>query len=437
MAVYGPLPGLRITWQAYAGGGDFAAYNIYRRPLRTILDEHETAEVVTQTTQTLMQVADLFDGYQGALAIRCSFPWNNASEPGGGAGTATIWVVYEDSNNYLWLYYAEATNSYKFSRAVAGVVTTVTIAASVTIDAAVTLVARWTTTAIGLSLNGAAFQTASTGSGEIVEDYIDIGTRQGFDVSDAEVSWVVTFAGALDNTDAAAIDAWDDDEWGDYPPSLESLRDLASVATAVPSGLWANLEATSYKVVLADWSLIKAETTETRLAHTDRRVWSGQTYEYAVTATANIYGDTIESEKQVPLASDVNTHDELAIHNVHDETDYVLLSARAQAVEPAQEVGYVLARGRNKRTAQYGELEDTRIRIELVPHIHSDRRDWELLRAFFTRQRAAGAVFCVRPGHAPEGWYAQIASLPRGDDIATWTSGIDLQEVYVDEDELA
>lgn len=435
---YGPLPGLRVVIpSAYAGAGDFVSYNFYRRPLRTILDEHETAEVVTQTVQTLMQRADLFDGYQGALAMRCSFPWDNTSEPGGGTGIATIWVVYEDANDYLWLYYDEATNSYKFARAVAGVVTTVTIAASVVVDAAVTLTARWTTTAIGLSLNGAAFQTAATGSGEIVEDYIDIGTRQGFDVSNVDVDWVVTFAGTLDNTDAATIYAWADDEWGDYPPSLEPLRDLTTTTTAIPSGLWASLEDTSYKVVPADWTLIKTETSQTRLAHTDRRAWSRQVYQYAVTVTANLFGDALESDKQTPPLQDSNTQTELAIHNVHDETDYVLLSARAQAVAPAQEVGYVLARGRTKRTAQYGELEDSRIRIDLVPHLLSDRTDWQQLRKFFTKQREAGAVFCVRPHHAAEGWYAQIDKLPRGDDVALWSTGIELAEAFVDEDELA
>lgn len=432
---YGPLPGLRFTWTAYADGYTFTYYNVYRRPLRTLLTHNETVTVTESSPRVLLPTTDLFDGYQGAIAVRFSFPWDNTTEPGGGTGTPTVWEFYEDADNYLWLYYDETSNSYKFSRRVSGTTTTVTIAASVTLNADVTLIAYWTSAAIGLSLNGASFQTSATSSGEIDQSLLDIGSARGFYESSIAVDWFLTFSGTIANADATAMYAWSNDEFGDYPPSFDSINELSTaLTTAIPSCLWVNEEETAHKVAIHDWVRIAEIDDSAKNFFTDRRTASGQIYQYTVTATATVYGETVESERQSPPSADSNTHTKIAIHNVNNESDYILIKGRASRLIPTLESAYVQARGRQQRTAQYGELEDSRIVIEPITHLLADKTDWDLLRTFFTKQREAGAIFCVRPGHSAESYYVQIDTLVRNDSPKWWAGSIELQEVYFDEE---
>src|SRR5690606_30147131 len=86
--------------------------------------------------------------------------------------------------------------------------------------------------------------------------------------------------------------------YGDDVPAPEDLRDVAG---AVPTLIWdARSPEAALAVEYADWVNVASLDDAASPQYTYDRVASGREYEFAVTVTANVFGDVLESDKQSP-----------------------------------------------------------------------------------------------------------------------------------------
>jgi len=420
------LPGIGLEWTAYAGSDTFLRYTVDRREQRTVIDEHESFDIEDLAPRLLLPAADVISAVQGAIAMRVTIPWDNASEPGGGTGTPTFFDYREDASNFVQGRYDEANNRFQLRRCIGGVTSTLNVSRAITLNETVTLVWAWDATTLYLSVNGAAATSGSGGTGAAVDaDWIDLGTEQGLQDANLTWLWVLTFAAVPTTAELALIGALAD--------GLHDVPELSAIASALPLLLWSVDEVTGSKVVLDDWTTIAEITDVDRPAYRDYAVASGQVYEYSVRTWANVFGDVLYSDRQEPPVADSCTFDGVVIQDTLDSTRFAIVRGREWKVEPQQDVAYVAVSGRERWTAQYGELEAARISLTPVPHVLTDFEEWEQVRALFSRQRTSGTVYLIRPGHLPERYYAQIAGLDRTDPLVLWQAGMQFIEAHFDE----
>lgn len=421
----GPLPGIRWDWDEYTGLDPFMAYVVERRELRTLLDGHAPLTVqIEDDGRTLLATADVLNGIRGAVAMRLDFPWDNASEPGGGSGFPTFFDWQEDGSNIIRGRYDEANNRLQVLRVTDEGTSTLNAPQAITTGKH-TLVVAWDEDTLYVSFDGSPFVTAaSVAAIEIEAEAADIGSRQGFDKAEADVIWLLTFAAVPTTAQLAAIHAL-----GDLP-YVDALRNMAS---ARPVGMWIGEDPAGIKVVPKSWTTIATINDITRTWFTDYRPASGKPYEYAVRVTANVFGEPITSDRQDPPPADAVRWRGVALHDVIDPADFLILHGRETRVQPEQDREYVQARGRRERTAQYGERRDRRIELTPIPHAIDEHIEWQRIERFLALEQDAGRIYLLRPGHRPESYFVVIDEASRSDVLVLGESALTFQQVYFDE----
>lgn len=420
-------PGIRVDWTAYAGSG-FVDYPVYRRELRSVLDEQETLtmQITGDFDRMQMPSVDIINGIQWAIAERVTFPWDNSTEPGGGSSYAVFFDYQEDSSHYCRGRYDEANNRLQLIRETTAGVSTLNVNRAITLNETVTLVWAADADTLYLSINGAPFETVASVAGiELDIDAVDIGTQLGLFPAEVITHWVALFADIPTEDDLAILAALSDD--------VRAPGELSDLVDAVPTAVWHSDELTGAKVVIDEWTQIAAVDVETMPYFVDYGVASGRDYEYAVTVRASIFGDLMESDKQYPYPIGSVEWGGVAIHDVRDPNRYVICRSREWTVDPQLDAAEVFASGRTLPTMQYGEADSARMALTPIIHTLADRYEWTALRSLFGRQASAGAIYWVRPGHVPERYTAQLAGVMRTDDLTTWQSAIPFVEAHFDE----
>lgn len=152
----------------------------------------------------------------------------------------------------------------------------------------------------------------------------------------------------------------------------------------------------------------------TARAYADHHTGSGVRYEYAVTWTADVSGDVLESEEQEPpVAGEVAWRGGF-IHDPADPAVYAPVLAREVGVEQHQQQTTLRARGRREDTVFVGEGFGRAYEVGVIPTQIHDRVPYERLRAMLDRQ-FAGATYCLRLGHSGEVVFGRLDALRRQD----------------------
>lgn len=186
----------------------------------------------------------LLDVNQGAIGMRWRKRW-----AGGGAEPGHRFFSWRDGSiNALELYYE--AGSIIFASAAAGAVLSAPITDSSAAETDHTLVAYWTPTAIGLSIDGSAFSMNARGTiPTIAGTVFDIGRYSPSAVqwADADLFWMVLLSSVPTRADSQALHAFgnSDPTWSQIPgiPTLLWPCDDANYLTADPgpSGILTDL----------------------------------------------------------------------------------------------------------------------------------------------------------------------------------------------------
>lgn len=149
-------------------------------------------------------------------------------------------------------------------------------------------------------------------------------------------------------------------------------------------------------------------------AYTDHHTGSGVGHEYALTWTASVSGDLLESDEQAgPPASAATWHGAF-VHDPADPVVYATVLAREVGVEQRQQQAALRVRGRREDTMFVGEGFGRTYELGLAPSVISDRTAYDRLRAMLDRQ-FAGAAYCLRIGHSGEVVFGRLDALRRQD----------------------
>lgn len=369
---------------------------------------------------------DVLSAVVGGVSLRARLSWGNSTEP----ASSMVFLDYrDDASNYLKLEYDGTANAWKLTRCVAGTTSTVSVADTVATDDKVLLTAYWDTTTIGLAVDAGSISTAAAASDEVefATALADLGSLAGASHAYADLFWAVFFHDAPSAADVTALHGY-----GDDAPAPEDLRDLSS---ARPVAIWDARNPEQVTQVERDaWVNVVTVTDQGTPSYAYESPASGQNYEFAVTVTANVFGDIIEGEKPTAVHDSV-TFDDWYLQEVGiDGPHFAYLSSGSASVEVRQEISYVRPRGRVAPSAQIGEYEARRVTLSGVPRYHeSERAEWERLYDLVRRQRTTGAVLLLRPPHVPERYFGQVDPTSRSDTVPSYGFRLDLQEVHYDE----
>lgn len=182
----------------------------------------------------------------------------------------------------------------------------------------------------------------------------------------------------------------------------------------------------------AGWERIAMLTSQAETAYSDYAVASRVVYEYAVTQSANVSGDILESTKQTPPVTGRVAFDWTYGHEVGFPDNWLCYFNLDQNVDVNQDVEFRTAWGRSAPTAFVGELDADAIQISGLPDIQRGAV-WSALRSMATRQVVAASPFCFRIGVSGERWFAAIASLGKRSGERQYEAGLTLRQVYYEE----
>ena len=156
---------------------------------------------------------------------------------------------------------------------------------------------------------------------------------------------------------------------------------------------------------------------------------------YAVTWTANVSGDVLESEPQdAPVSASVAFRGGW-LHEVASPDLATPLLVREAGVTSDQELTYRRARGRSLPSAFVGAGRGRDLRLTPAPESLGDPALWAFLRDLQARQFEAGALLCLRLGYREgERYFVQLDGLEE-----QHASGLDrvrlgFREVHFDEE---
>lgn len=150
------------------------------------------------------------DATQGSVAMRVRPGWPATAQPYGAGNDPRVFSWVNGATDLIELTYQESSDTWRLERRGASVSDAVSSAAQgFAAGDLITLIAKWTATTLGISVNGAPFVTIAAsnipaGLGALA----DIGNRAAGDRALAgEVLWGAAGPGTLTNADAANIHA--------------------------------------------------------------------------------------------------------------------------------------------------------------------------------------------------------------------------------------
>ena len=190
----------------------------------------------TKAAARVRAPAALLDETQGWVAMRVRMGWASTTDPHG-ANAPVFFAFGDDTNNRIMGYYDPSTNVFAILRRNGGAGASRGYSVvSFAVGDAVTVVFRWTATAIGLSINGAAFiDAADTAIPTLAATTFDIGTAgtliSGREI-DSDVLWFACGTGTLTDTDAASLHAF-----GNTDKAPEDF--IAAAAACACTATWA------------------------------------------------------------------------------------------------------------------------------------------------------------------------------------------------------
>ncbi|MDE2101466.1 MAG: hypothetical protein KGL39_29745 [Patescibacteria group bacterium] len=185
----------------------------------------------TRNAARVQAPASLLNATQGWVAARVTVPWSAASPPGGGSGFPFILYWAQDNNNKLDISFNESTRVWQMESAVGGVFSSaVSAVQSFPAGSTLTIVGYWTSTTLGIGVNGGAFVTAARSAVQgTMPSTFDLGSAGGgADFIDGDFLWAACGTGTLSNADAAMINAWI------AAPILEMFPSAAMAVAVMP-----------------------------------------------------------------------------------------------------------------------------------------------------------------------------------------------------------
>ncbi|MBM4414895.1 MAG: hypothetical protein FJ035_01190 [Chloroflexi bacterium] len=165
---------------------------------------------------------------------------------------------------------------------------------------------------------------------------------------------------------------------------------------------------------------------------TDHHTGSGVEHEYAVTWTANVSGDVLESEEQEPPVAGTVSWSGGYLHDPADPSVYTAVLVREAGVEQQQEQTTLRARGRREDTLFVGEGFQRAYEVTPANDPIRDRGAWDRLRAMLDRQ-FSGASYCLRIAYSGEVVFGRLESLRVQDRTALTQPAFKFSETHYEE----
>lgn len=179
------------------------------------------------------------------------------------------------------------------------------------------------------------------------------------------------------------------------------------------------------------WTKIATISTVTVTRYRDFTPSSRVVYEYAVTQEETIGVDTLESAYPTPVAMHVDFN-WTYLHWVSNPLYFVPLYSFNVSEEVQQDVEYKAAWGRTRPTAFIGDLDFSRLRVEMLPDKHRGEV-WDSLREMLSLQPTTAAVYCLRVGVSGRRFFVNIDASSRRGQQGTYDAGLGMTETYFEE----
>lgn len=176
----------------------------------------------------------------------------------------------------------------------------------------------------------------------------------------------------------------------------------------------AQMDAFGLAVTSGPWVRIATVAGLANTTYDDHGAGNGHAYQYAVTWTANVSGDVLESAlQQPPTDGSVTWARGAYLHDVAQPGYYTYVLAREVAVAQSQQQTQVRARGRREPTVFVGEGYARSFDLQPLPEHWDDPAAWRRLRALLDRQYTHGATYCLRLTGGEEVAFGTLAPAER------------------------
>lgn len=187
------------------------------------------------------------------------------------------------------------------------------------------------------------------------------------------------------------------------------------------------------------YTRIATETTEATTTYRDYKVASRTVYEYAVTVSATIGADTLESDKQdPPVNGGPFCFEFIFLHDVPvPATNFAQVFSLDSSQRRQQDLNVRPVWGRQQPTAFVGEAEFAEFTINGLPQQHTGIQPgdivWDDLIALQTLQRTTGSVLCLRLGFSGELFFGTLVRVSRRNAQQTNVPAFEFVETFFDE----
>jgi len=262
-------------------------------------------------------------------------------------------------------------------------------------------------------------------------DVTDTTLRTAFDTQDFTTSWtppaiisgviVTPFGGGLSLPGLHVT--WDASE----PSAGETF-----VQYNVKRRRAAHTDAFGREVAAGPYVRIAALADIDATAFSDHHTGSGISHEYAVTWTANVSGDLLESDEQEPPGTGVVSWRGAYLHDPADSDVYTQLLVREISVDQQQEQSVLRARGRREDTVFVGEGFARLYEVTPVTERIQERGAWERLRGMLDRQ-FTGASYCLRIAYSGDVVFGTLEALRVQDRTALNEPAFRFRETHFEE----
>ncbi len=179
-----------------------------------------------------------------------------------------------------------------------------------------------------------------------------------------------------------------------------------------------------------DWVRIGIVSAIATVSYTDYHT-PGIVVEYAVTWTAVVSGDSLESSFPSPVDGSVTMRD-CWVHAKNDTSKVSQLTQQSVTIQETLAIRFVQPWNRRAPTAHVGKKQSAVIQVTASDTWHDNRAMWDELLAVITEQIANADIMVVR--HRGETYFCSAPAISRDDSIPNpFVAGAQFTEVYFDE----